>query len=526
MRELLNSVMRNALKLVAIGGLTALFFAMSVHAVTGSDKATVLLEGQSVRDGNVLLHGWTLTADSFWTLDVPLFAGGVLLFGVRLWLVHAVEVAIALALVAAGVVAATRNGRLRSASFAGGATVFVLLAFPTSVMQGFFLGDAFHVSTVLCALLAALAFGGEQLGWRWAIGVLLLVVAMLGDVLILAYGVVPVFLAGLVAMARRRSWRVGAPRVIAAVAAVLIAEVLHFIFSALGGFAVGPYLPLRRAGEMVTNARLLFSYSAAITGLFNHFGTGGVPKPLDCVHVICALVLVATSGIALWNLVAGITAKPARRLGSSAGAAGEHWHLDDVLLLGALGAAASFIALAVPGLSSARYIVPGVLLASVLAGRVVARMWPLIPRRLSFWVALASVCVALCLGACAGFLVTASKRSSPQQALAAWLSDRGLHSGIGDYWSASATTVASDGDVVVRPVSADPAGVLQRRVGNSTTSWYEGQRFQFLVYNTAPIWEGVNTASAARTFGRPSHVYVFGTYRILVWRYDVAVAGG
>ena len=50
----------------------------------------------------------------------------------------------------------------------------------------------------------------------------------------------------------------------------------------------------------------------------------------------------------------------------------------------------------------------------------------------------------------------------------------------------------------------------------STSSWYAGQHFQFLVYQL-PVYEGVDAASATKTWGAPPQTYLVGSCRVLVW---------
>ena len=79
-----------------------------------------------------------------------------------------------------------------------------LLAFATPAWDFFFVGRGFHVSTAAYPLLAFLALRRARFGWGWALAVLLLTAGMLGDLLMVAYGVIPLLLAGLVATWRER----------------------------------------------------------------------------------------------------------------------------------------------------------------------------------------------------------------------------------------------------------------------------------------------------------------------------------
>ena len=109
--------------------LTAMFDAVLVRAdVGGSDRATAILEGQAMGSGNVLLHGWTLTHDSFWTIDAFFYALAVRADGLRPGLLN-LEPAVAVAVaVVIGALVASRGHR-RRAAVAGAATAAVLLAF-------------------------------------------------------------------------------------------------------------------------------------------------------------------------------------------------------------------------------------------------------------------------------------------------------------------------------------------------------------------------------------------------------------
>ena len=101
--------------------------------------------------GNVLLHGWILTHDSFWTIDAFFYALAVRIGGLRPGLLN-LEPALAVAIaVVVGAFVASRGHR-GGAAIAGAATAVVLLAFPTYAMSSFLLGGPDHVSTAVLAL--------------------------------------------------------------------------------------------------------------------------------------------------------------------------------------------------------------------------------------------------------------------------------------------------------------------------------------------------------------------------------------
>ena len=204
--------------LAGFAGLLVLLYARSVHDQAGtSDRATVILEGQAMATGHLLLQGWNLTFASYWTSDAPFYALAVRLDGLRPALLYAGPAVMAALVVLVGVFIA-REGCRGVPALAGGVAVVALLAFCTPPMALFFVGRGFHVSTVLYALLAFAALRRGRFGPGWVLAVLLLAAGMLGDLLLVAYGAVPLLIAGLVAarapakMAERSRVRLGLGR--------------------------------------------------------------------------------------------------------------------------------------------------------------------------------------------------------------------------------------------------------------------------------------------------------------------------
>ena len=194
---------------VGMAALVAFFTLASAHAVVGnSDGATVVLEGQAMGSGNVLLHHWSLSYDSFWSVDALFYMLGALAIGVRPVLLHLVPAVLASLVVLTGC-ALARVGRRGTAAVAAVVTVGALLALPGRVLAVFFFQGPLHVGTILFCLLAFAGLRHGRLGWGWAAAVALLAAGALGDFQTVALGMVPAFAGGVVAMARTRDWRRG-----------------------------------------------------------------------------------------------------------------------------------------------------------------------------------------------------------------------------------------------------------------------------------------------------------------------------
>jgi hypothetical protein len=124
--------------------------------------------------------------------------------------------------------------------------------------------------------------------------------------------------------------------------------------------------------------------------------------------------------------------------------------------------------------------------------------------------------------------VVASQPAQPMTGadLASFLDAHDLRDGIGSYWVASITTVASGGKVAVRPVIGDDEGSIVQHDLQSSADWYAGHAFQFLVYDRALPWKGLDAATAVANFGPVARTYAVGTFRVLVWTHPISVDSG
>ncbi len=515
-------------------GVAFLLYAAGVHAAIGiSDGASVALEGQAMGNGHVLLHGWALSYDSFWTLDAPFYALASVIVGIRPSLLFAVPAIIATAVIVVGLIMA-REGRRGAAAMAGSVTVVALLAFPTHAFASFFVRGPFHVATALVSLLAFVGLRRPRFGWGWLLSVVFLTLGLLGDLQILFYGVIPIFLVGVAAMIRDRSLRGGVIISSAAIISLPLTVVLRKIFEFLGAFTVGPANPLASFHQMLVNIVHAVSYSFELIGASgSHLGTGGVPGPLQAIHVVPAILMTVCIVVELGFLVRGVLGgfarshplQPSLPQAGSPSSEDESWRLDYMLLFATAGSGASFVFLAISDdFEYSRYLVTGVIFAAILTGRLVGRYWSrLVSLRLSSLVSALGIAISLLIVSCVGYTLAQAVPTQPAAELGAWLQENHLTNGIGDYWSSSIVTVETKSQVKVRPVVLGEDGVLVRFMRESAADWYQRQKFQFFVYNLAMPWGSDNATTATRTWGVPAHIFIVGTYRVLTWNARIVV---
>ncbi len=541
-RLTLPAPMRWLLLLASFVGLVALYYVGSIHASTpNSDGATLALQGQAVVKGNVALQHWNLSLDSFWTVDVIFYAVAYLIVGLHPDVLYVLPALIAALVVVVGVLIA-RDGRRGGAAIAGVIALVALLAFPTHAMAYFYLRGALHIATALWALIAMYAVRRGRFGVGWVVAVVFLTAGMLGDLQTLAYGTIPLLIAGIVAMIRRRSLRSGAATASSAVVATVLAVAVRFLADQVGTYAIGSANPRAPIHQMERNIPHLLRLGANLLGVQNAvLGTGGVPSGLQRLHIVGAAVIVVCFLLALLRLVAGMVTGgphdattatavpsngPAHRRVAWWQSETERWRLDDALTIACFGPAAAFVLLTLTDQDPqyARYLTASVIFASILAGRVVARWWA----RTSFpWLtrstAVVGVAVGLCFAAATGYTLSVPGPGQPASALVGLLARQHLTRGVGDYWSASIATVQSGGARTVRPVIAGAGGRLKPYRRESSDSWFTGS-FQFLVIDTTITFGTVDMSTAVASWGQPAHVYTTGTYRVLVWPRPVSFA--
>jgi hypothetical protein len=133
----------------------------------------------------------------------------------------------------------------------------------------------------------------------------------------------------------------------------------------------------------------------------------------------------------------------------------------------------------------------------------------------------------------AGYLAAlgfgAAQAAVPAQSepLATWLAAHGLTRGLGSYWQANSTTVASRGKVMVSAVVPDVRYHLVPYLWESDVASYDPARHHanFVVTDGPGAWPGMQLA-AQLSFGRPARTYHVDGYTIQVWNTNVLAGLG
>lgn len=505
-----------------LAGSFALLVDLSRHAVVeNSDSATVALEGQAMLHGNLLLNHWTISLDSFWSIDA-IFNGlmiGLLGLGARL--VNFVPALLAVLVIAVGSRCASLDSP-RSRSVAAIAFVASVLLLPGHALSLFFLQGPWHVGTALWCLVAFLALRTGEFNWSWGVGVVFLAAGLLGDIQALALGVVPVFVAGLAAMARRRRVRSGLSLLVSAPAAVVLALLLREVALSLGTFTFKEAHHTAHLVRMEHSVGHLVAWTLALFGVTpGPYGGPHITPILEAAHALVLAVVVLGVLYALSLLVRAVISHDA-----DANEDDRRSRTDDMLLFAVIGDVGLFEFLTLSNnVLYARYLTAGLIFSTVLTARMLARVpattWN---RRQVIGIGAGIALTLVALVANVLVELRAPAPTSPVTALQRYLVAHHLTRGIGDYWAASVVTLDSGGRVTVRPVVANLHHQIVPDGRQADSSWYATGNFQFLVYQTLPFGR-VDATTVARTFGSPTKVARIGQYFVATWDHELAVLG-
>jgi hypothetical protein len=479
------------------------YLRLSSTYAENSDMANILLMGQDLLHGNVLLRGWHMSDVSFYPTELVQYALLESVLGLHMTTAH-VAAAMTYTMVVLLVVLLATDGAsgpvaLTRTLIAGGIMVAPQLSagvYAVDLAVG-------HIGTSVPLLLGWLLVdraGRHQ--WVPALTAVLLAWALVADPIVEIAGVAPLALVAGARFARQRLRRRPGARdaalACAAVAAYALAWAAQAVLRVLGGYVVSP-LPvhIRSLAELPAAApglwRVLDLFGADFHGM-----RAGVPLILAVAHLVSVVLVIAALGRCLrlgvplvdQVLAVGIALNLALYLGTMASTEGAHE-----------------IAIVLP-------------YAAALAGRMLAPPRPggkairdKADGRRRMSVRAVAGALLLC-GYLAGLGYELTVPSSPpaNSPLASWLAAHGFRSGLAAYWQASSVTVDTGNRVTVRAVT----GSLAPYLWMADTAWYDpaASTPDFLILQRP---SASALARLSKRFGPAAHAYQVDGYTVLTW---------
>jgi hypothetical protein len=515
--------------LLAVAAAPLLFTAyllISRQLGVNSDGASNALQAREMLEGNLLLHGWTVTDVSFYTNELLLFMLVELVYGFHGDTTHATA-ALVFTLVVLLVAAAAKGRATGREAVARVAVAVAIVAVPPLGHAAItLLTSPDHTGTAIPLLATWLVLERARPG-RWlpvAVAVLL-AWAQVADPLVMYIGVLPLVVVSGWRAARERSWRgLDARLVLAAVGSVVLAQVTLTLMRAAGGF--GAHAAEAKLAEVSSLGRHLWLGVRVVAvnyGAYPPDRHGPADALMSAVHLVGLLAAAAALVVVVARAL-----RPGAGNGRSEERSDEDGRrrppgppserLPELVAVGILVNLGAFVVSALPvDLLSARQVVAVLPLGAVLAGRVWGPRLASLPRA-------APVAAVVGVLLAAELVGHAAARGTPGHAedVARWLDARGLRYGLGEYWNANNITLLTSGRVAVRPVVAADRVAAYR--WESKVDWYDAATHDatFLVLDTRGTGTRAEAVALAQ-FGQPAERHEFDGAVVLVYRKDLLV---
>jgi hypothetical protein len=523
-----------AVYLVAGVIMLVVYVRLSMTYGLNSDSANILLMGNDLLHGNLLLHSWFSSDVSFYPTELVQYALLIAIFGLHAQTAHiaagmtyTLVFLLAVALARAGTTGRTALVRTLIAAGIMLAPSFGLGIFAMDLSVGH-IGTAVPLLAIWLLLDRAGPVGAGRPGeeaagrfpvrarwWVPAVTAVLLGWVLMADPIVLVVGVVPLAAAAFILSVRTiyrasGSWlaRLGAgwyplSLVAAAGAGYELAGLAFRLVHNAGGYSVNA-LPFKLSPLNSLHDNMPASWKVLEVFGANPIGTDGPQLALALLHLASIAVVLAALLIAylryfkvsLIDQVLGIAIVA---------------NIAAYMLTTTSGEAAHEVAIIVP-------------FSAALAGRMLVRLR--VPARARIAAAVAAgVAGGLVLaGYTAGLVWELAQPAQPMAntALVPWLEQHHLTYGLSGYWTSSSVTIDSDGAVDVRALMQF---TMRRDLWMSDEEWYDPAKYyaNFIVLDSQPgyfsHWEP--TVLIKKYFGTPDRVYHDGIYTIEVWNHNL-----
>lgn len=480
---------------------------------TGSDGASIALQGWDMLHGNLLLHGWSLADVTFYTTELPQYMLVESIRGLGPGVIHVCGALTYTLLVLLAALLA--RGRHRGGAGLARAVIAgtIMLAPQLGNGTGTLTLSPDHAGSAVPVLIVLLLI--DRLKPRWyvpaAVG-LVLAWALVADEVLLLTAVIPLAAAcALQAWSRRATEREAAKYSLwlaaAAVIAVPVSLLATWLIKVSGGWVAAPVKAKPLAASMlpgnlrITGEGFLELYGADFAGLHG---------PLAVTFAVIHLTGLAAAALALLLAI--------RRFAS----------MDLVTKTLVLAIGLNVVAYAatdqVVNVLSTREIAAVLPFGAVLAGRLLGARLAVgtaacappargLPRRL-----LAAVAIPLAAyAAMLGYGATQPSAGSQYADLVAWLGAHHLHTGLTGYSQANIVTLGSHGTVRMGAVIRS-GNTMRLRSWEVNKDWFDPAKHtaNFVVLSTIGIYQ-VGRQQAVTMFGEPARTYKYRQYTIMVW---------
>jgi hypothetical protein len=477
------------------------------YVVNNSDDASIILEGQAMLHGNILMHGWFLPPDSFITTEIPLYALGNLLFSPPILLKIIPALLYTATVLCAAIIAGKRLEKVIPRWLAIGSCL-ALLALPVDPMFFDVFRSPMHFGTILLSLAAFIAydhFAHEQTPrLSLALFTSITTLGILGDPMGVLLIPVPIGIVNVLTLLRTRGHDRAARILLgASFASLALGNILQH-----GLVASGTYIS-QTPTKLTTFSLFQQHLKWMLWGICTFFHIDISPNMIinqnPLLFVINVSILILFCSGFLYFLGKNLFPRTSRD------------GLHSILCWAIIGVCGAFLLTDFAHDDGGfRYLIPAFIYAGILIYPTLATI---LPQRF-----LIGSVLALVIGSMVSFGVMLSHtviQEPPQKPLTAFLLEHHLTNGLGSFWTAGITTVESDRHITIHQVNAD-SGSIRAYGWHANKEWFSNQEagnVQFLVYRRN---EDANFYQAAiHSFGTPDHIYEVGQFVVITWDHPI-----
>lgn len=471
-------------------------FSTIIH---NSDEANVLLEANSMLSGNFLLKGWTLSPDTFWTIDVLINSIAIAIRGFTPTLMHEVPAVIYILIITLSLVLVKRKASITD-SWVGLVVCFAIIGITTPLLTEYAAQSPVHLGTILYFIIGIVLLDKMKPSKLRNFALFIIfTLAYLGDPLTLYIFIIPV----LIVLVLKWLYS-GRPSndlflIGSFIAVIPFSTIVLELVSIFGGFhtsALSYFLPditqiPNQIQLCVQNILYLFG---VIPFGYKWLSIQGISSILRIIPLVLVFYFVIKYIVDIikrkdFDLVSGILSVSIV--------------FDIVAFILYAGSV---------DLWSSRYLLPVVILGAIVVGRNIK----IKRRRYS----IATILLFLSLSAFFIYRLFLPVAISPVANVENWLKSNNFTYGYGSYWNASIITVETNNSVKVRPIMARDDGYIVPYKWLSEDKWYEGEEGYFIVFDDKG-YGGINLDTATKTFGPPSQINKIDSFTILTWEKDI-----
>ncbi len=480
--------------------LTALYFHIGKTVGFNSDGVANILEAESIVNGNIILHGWTLPSDTFYTLDTQLDVFFTLL-GISGKIIYHLTPAVIYASLLVLVFYIVKN--ISNSYYISLISLTVFLACPESFYKSGVLFSPIHVMTIFFIVLAFYVYHLGEIKFKYVYSFLLLYFAIVGDPYALFVGVAPIVCYSLLMIFREPNINSFTSShikmIVSSVMAAVLAKVTVHIIGAEGGYHVVhnqmKFVSLDRFGHNI----YLFLYSILAVTQSNFFGRQllSYETIIDIIHALLIVLAVI--------LLAVHIKRPEQK---------DMPAIVKLSLIAILLSCFAFVFSTEPiDIGASRYLLDIPVFVAILFGYLLSIFKS---RRMYVFLALSAAAIFV------GFIYRSFEAAPASEEgyikVIKFLEKHNLHYGFAGYWNAAPFTLLSNQNVKVRQVRVDARGSILPYAWLSNSQWYKDIKHpQFIIIGKSENF-GLKESVLDKNYGAPKKTKIIGNYKVFVYR--------